>query len=155
MYIPAYDHSLDFKLHKVVFLLDRVMHRALQAELDLTFSQFLILMAVKRHGHVSQRHVASFLMLTDAAVSRQIELAFSAKLIEKAENPDNRRESILSLTSKGKLLLERARDTLKTISDTYFSSLTHSEHEVVDTALTKLLAALCVDTAGDCTHLDK
>src|SRR5437867_4108440 len=102
-------HSRDitYNLHKVVFLLDKIADKALEQKLEITFSQFKILMAIDGE-EVCQKTIADYWDMTEAAVSRQIDLLVAKKIINRKENAENRRQHMLSLTKTGKQQLKSA-----------------------------------------------
>ena len=100
--------ELAIKLHKLNFILQRISDQALQAELGVSFSQFLTLTALKHRPGTSQAAVANFLGVTPAAVSRQIELLLRQKLISKHPDSRNRRQSVLGLSAEGRETINRA-----------------------------------------------
>lgn len=105
-------NSLIYELHKTVWILDKLADRTLQQQLQLTYPQFLMLLAIAQHETVSQRVVADFLELTPGAVSRHIEILRERELLVREENLENRREHRLHLTESGKLLFKKAKAIL-------------------------------------------
>jgi DNA-binding MarR family transcriptional regulator len=93
--------EITYKIHKAVFLLDKMTDQILQDQLGLGFSQFLVMMALAKQPRVPQKHVAKALDQTQAAVSRQIDILVDLGLVSRDMNPDSRREYVLSLTKRG------------------------------------------------------
>jgi len=134
--------DIGYKVHKLACLMGRAAEQALADDGGLTFSQFRMLMAVHRGRDLTQKRVARFHGLTEAAVSRQIEILREKKLLQTEENADNRRERKLTLTEKGTLLLAKARKTLESTFASPFAKLAAEEKRHLDTYLTTLIAAL-------------
>ena len=79
---PHFSKGIVFKIHKVVFLLNKKTNKVLNDNLDITLSQFFILMAVDKNPNKAQRRIAQMLKHSPAAVSRQIENLTKEGLIE-------------------------------------------------------------------------
>ena len=134
--------DITFNLHKVVFLLDKRADRELQDKLGITFSQFKIVTAID-HKDVSQKDIASYWDMTEAAVSRQIELLLEKHIVAKEENKDNRREHKLTLTQSGKKLLDQGQEVIERGLEDIYNTLTKEERDTVNGVLQKLLSVLC------------
>lgn len=101
-------------IHKLDSALVRLADRTLQAEYGLGMSQFKILWILKKHqGGVLQANIADWSNQTEAAVSRQIRLLKTAKLIEKRTDPKNRRNRLIVLSKSGNKFAEEAMERLK------------------------------------------
>ena len=100
---PSIDQSkeITYKIHKAVFLLDKMSDQILQDQLGLGFSQFLVMMALAKQPKAPPKHVAKAMDQTQAAVSRQIDILVDLGLVSRDTNPDSRREYCLSLTKLG------------------------------------------------------
>lgn len=137
------NRQITISLHKTVFLMDKLVDRMLLGSLDLTLAQFLILMAIRRSDKVSQKKIANFWEMTEAAVSRQIELLVGKKLVLRKENLKNRREHILSLTKEGVGLITKALKVWDEVSAKIYKGIGAGERSVLIRALDKLLKILC------------
>ena len=93
------------------------MHRSFHAfirhnrESDLSLSQVNALFRLHHHGSGSVNELANYLGITTAAVSQLLDPLFTAGLILRSENPDDRRMKLIALTEKGKLLVEKSMNT--------------------------------------------
>jgi DNA-binding MarR family transcriptional regulator len=130
--------QIVYKLHKTVFLLNRIADQGLQNSLSLTLPQFLILTAVSQYPGVSQLKVAQYLDLTQAAISKQMKLMLDQGLIERSENPKNRREHVLRPTAKGKKLLTSGTKVLDRKMSEVFESLSEPDRVELMSALEKI-----------------
>ena len=137
-------HSRDitYNLHKVVFLLDKIADEILEEKLGMTFSQFKILIAID-HKTMSQREIADYWDMTEAAVSRQIELLLDKKLVELEENPDNRRQHVLKLSQAGREMYDKGFKVLDEKTEEVFVVLDEREREVMTDGIHKLLKVIC------------
>lgn len=130
--------TLVYKLHKAVFLINKITDQSLQNSLSLGLPQFLILMAVNRHPGTMQMNVAKYLDLTEAAVSKQMNLMLSKGLIERCENPKNRREHVLHITLTGKKILAAATDLLDKKMLEIFDTMNQKEKDSLIHSLDKM-----------------
>ena len=105
--------QLIYKLHKTVFLLDKIADSSLQQALNLGLAQFLILKTINQSPGISQLKASQQLDLTQAAISKQMKPMLRAGLISRTVNPKNRREHVLNVTSKGKMILSAADKILR------------------------------------------
>jgi DNA-binding MarR family transcriptional regulator len=110
-------------IHRTVYALDKLADRILEAEKGLTFSQFMIMIAVERIPKVSQKTIAEFLDVTEAAVSRHIGNLVKKELINRHVNPKSRREHVLRLTERGKREFDGARTILRKELDEFFQNI--------------------------------
>lgn len=95
-----------YKLHTLTNALDKLFDRALLKFAGCTLSQFTLLLAIQQHQAASQHAVASFLEITPAAISRQVEIAVAQGYITAEVPENNRRTRTLTLTSKGTALIK-------------------------------------------------
>lgn len=147
-------HSRDisYNLHKLVFLLDKISEQVLQAHLHMTFSQFRILMAIDCKEYITQKDIAGYWDMTDAAVSRQVEMLMDKKLIFREENTENRRQHILSLTALGKKSLGKAYNVLESKYEEIFSIIDQRERKIIAEGIQKLLEVICPGEEKTCTR---
>ena len=138
-----FSDAIAYKIHKAVFVMDKVADFSLQNKLDLTLSQFFILMAVDRNPNVTQIEIAKFLELTQAAVSRQIEVLRNKKLISITQNERNRRENILHPTPLGQKLFKQASKILDETFGNLYEIMNEKEKENLEKSLDKLLFSVC------------
>ncbi len=73
---------------------------------ELSITQFRMLANVK-HGVSNNKELGEKLGVSEAAVSRMIDILVLEKLIKKIVNEDDRRNKVLSLTANGKKLFEK------------------------------------------------
>lgn len=107
--ILDWSKSLVYEMHQTHVLIQKRLAERLAKSKRITFSQFLVLMALSCCKGASQRDVATYLFLTEATVSRHIQVLMKEGLLTKIINPKSKRESILTLTTKGKTEIERSQ----------------------------------------------
>ena len=129
-------------LHRAVFLLNKIVDAGLQASVGFGFPQFLILSAIEKNPGVSQLRVAKYLDLTEAAVSKQTGLMIGKKLIHRAENPLNRREHVLNITTVGLKKLMLAKIVLDKKMAEIFLVLDNTEQDRLRKILEKIVGKI-------------
>ncbi|MFJ4872873.1 MarR family winged helix-turn-helix transcriptional regulator [Streptomyces sp. NPDC088757] len=100
--------TLWYLTRRVAGLMDRNGEALFQRELGISLAQFLVLSVIDAHpGTLNQQQVADRLGLTKGTVSRQIDHAVSAGLVEVRPAPHSRRENAVRLTPAGTGLVRR------------------------------------------------
>ena len=135
--------QITYSIHKAVFLLDKLADRVLGERLDLTYSQFRMLLAVNHRGAVSQKDIAKFWEVTEAAVSRQLEVLRVKGLVGIAENAKDRRAHVIALTPKGKEKLNTAIRSIDQAYEEVYQVVKPGERRVLVEVLGKLLRKMC------------
>lgn len=97
--------------HRVVFAIDREADRLLEKH-GRTFSQFLVMTGLATCPSGPQHHIAEFLNVTPAAVSRLIGSLVEEGLATRASDPDNRRANIVRLSAEGTQAYGRMKKVL-------------------------------------------
>lgn len=138
-----FSQAIAYKIHKAVFVMDKAADSTLQDKLGLTLSQFLILMVVDQNPNVKQIEIADFLEITQAAVSRQIDVLKNKKLIIISQNRENRRENLLSPTTKGKEIFNQANLILHETFENLYKVMNEKEKVNLEKSLDKLLFSVC------------
>lgn len=123
--------------------MDKAADSTLQDKLDLTLSQFLILMVVNQNPNVKQIEIADFLEITQAAVSRQIDVLKNKKMITISQNEKNRRENLLSPTIKGREIFTKANAILYETFENLYKIMNEKEKINLEKSLDKLLFSVC------------
>lgn len=134
------DSKID-ELFSVFLQFKRHMHRqiALQAHDDISVAQAEILVAIAR-GMTRLRDIAQAQNVTPSAATQQLKLLQAAHLVESIESPDDRRENLLSVTAKGKKLLQQHRKAIKTHAREYINRLTDEEIDQFICIMKKMIA---------------
>jgi DNA-binding MarR family transcriptional regulator len=131
--------EITYKIHKAVFLLDKLSDQILQDRLNLGFSQFLVMMVLAGQSKVPQKYVAAQLDQTQAAVSRQIDILADLGYVSRERNPDSRREYVLSLTKSGLKVYRQGFEAIDQRFDKLFDIWSKAEKTNLLSALGKLV----------------
>ncbi len=146
-------NNLGYLLHHLASVLDRQSDLLLQDRLDIGFSQFKILMALKWGQGVQQKQIAEKLGQTEASVSRQIKMLQEAGLLQTKVSPNNRREHITTLSVKGEHLVDKALSALNDYHLPVFARLSPQQQSQLQEILEVMHDGLCRgDRPGGCNH---
>ncbi|HEY3873033.1 MAG TPA: MarR family winged helix-turn-helix transcriptional regulator [Actinocrinis sp.] len=139
---------LWYLTRRVVGLMDRAGEALFQQELGISLAQFLVLSVADAHpGPLNQQKLADRLGLTKGTVSRQIDNAVSAGLMNVEPSAHSRRENTVTLTPAGTELVRRG--------DTAFRQAREAALPAIDPddlrCAIRVLAAMnnALDPAGD------
>ena len=105
-------------------------------KLDLTYTQYIVLMVLWENDHVSVKYIGEKLYLDSGTLTPLLNKLLSKGLIKKEVQPQDERELIISLTDKGLQLKQRAKEVPPLIA----SKVKLSQEEA--TTLYKLLYKL-------------
>ena len=111
------------------------MHRSFHAFIrntrgsDLSLSQVNTLFRLYHRGPGSVNDLADHLGVTKAAVSQLLDPLIEAGLIQRSENPEDRRSKLIALTEKGQTQVEKSRNTRHAWLSELSQVLTEAEKE--------------------------
>ena len=106
-------NRVAFLLHRLARELERAGDRILRAEVGLSYSRALVLLAVEHEGPMSQQDLASWVGSTEPAVSSLLRELTPQELVAVREDENNRRRNVVSLTPEGQLAIRSARVLLE------------------------------------------
>ena len=106
-------------------------------KLDITYTQYLVLMVLWEKDHISVKEIGERLYLDSGTLTPLLYKLENRELIKKEKQPADERELIVSLTQKGKELKEEAKDVPPQIAKKV--NLTQEEAKTLYTLLYKLL----------------
>jgi DNA-binding MarR family transcriptional regulator len=107
----------------------------------LSMPQFSILMQLQHHGHCGVSDLSERFEITPAAASQHVEKLVQAGLIERSQDPDDRRVREIQLTHKGRSLIEKGMHERHHWMDELAETLDDRESEKVAAALSVLTEA--------------
>lgn len=109
-----------------------IMHRFrfIQAH-NLSHTQMISLFYLSYHREVSINQLAKHLGITNAAVSQLIERLVRMDLVERVDNPQDRRGKLLDLTPEGRQIVQNARKTQHEWISSIVSSLEPDEAAIL------------------------
>lgn len=108
----------------------------------ITAPQYTLLMAVMQLGDgagVPLRDIARYLRVTGAFVTLESGHLICAGVFAKRANPSDGRSSLLSLTAKGRRLLDRLIPEVRAVNDLFFSQLDKASYRQARALVAELL----------------
>jgi len=137
------NNNIGYLLNHLAFILSRQSDQVLQEQLGLGFSQFKIMMVLRWNPSLQQRQIAERLGQTEASISRQIKLLHDKNLLTTRISPENKREHITTLTTKGEKLTEQSMLILNNYHAPTFDSLSEKQQQQLVEILTIMHDRVC------------
>jgi len=110
-------------------------------EAGLSMSQLSTLMRLYHHGGCVVSDIADSLDVSNAAASQMVERMVNLGLIERTEDPEDRRVKQITPTMKGRQLIQDSIDARQRWMQEMTDALTPEEQESISVALTTLTEA--------------
>ncbi len=110
-------------------------------ETGLSFSQLNVLMRLYHGGNSGVSEIGEQMGVTSAAASQAIDRLVLMGLIERTEDPKDRRAKRLGLTQKGRTLIEKGIESRSRWIEGLTDALTPEQQSMIIAALTLLTAA--------------
>lgn len=146
-------NNLGYLLQHLAFVMARQNDQILQERLGIGFSQFKLMMILERRPHIQQKQIADALGQTEASISRQIKLMHQKGLLQTVVSPENRRQHITTLTTKGERLAEEAIRTLNDYQSPVFDRLGDRQQQQLLDALSEMHKSICeAGKTAACQH---
>ncbi len=136
--------ALVGRLGRVAGLLEREIARVL-GQHDLAIADFDVLATLRRAGpphRLNPTHFAKALMLTSGTITNRLDRLAARGLIERLDDPSDRRGTLVALTPKGKSLVDAAVGDHVENETRLLAGLSKTERADLDRLLRKLLASL-------------
>lgn len=144
-------NRIGYLINHLAFVLSRQSDQVLLERMGLGFSQFKILMVLKKNPHVQQKAIAEMLGQTEAGISRQIKLLHEQGLLQTTRRAEDKREHITTLTAKGERFADEAIATLSQYHDPVFGALSDKEQKGLEATLQRLHQQTCLSSkVGSC-----
>jgi DNA-binding MarR family transcriptional regulator len=109
-----------------------------RGSLDLSVPQFRVLAFVHRNAGASLWEVARHMGLTAPSVSRLVDNLIERDLMDRTSHPDDRRRVRLTVTRRGRTILEAATDETVAYLADKLSGFNADTKDVIDKALEAL-----------------
>lgn len=124
-------------LWKTARAVENYAHRQIQS-LELGVSDFGVLEALLHKGDLPINALGSKVLLTSSSMTAAVDRLESQGLVERKNDPHDRRARLISLTVKGQKLIERAFKTHSRDMEQIMSPLSEQERNTLVTLLHKL-----------------
>jgi MarR family transcriptional regulator, transcriptional regulator for hemolysin len=126
----APDRSFGFLLHDIARLL-RKRYEQRARPLGLTRAQWQALAFLQRNEGINQSGLAELLDLEPITLARLVDRMEEAGLVERRDDPADRRAHRLYLTGRAQPMLERGRALADTVYDEAFAGVANGERDRV------------------------
>lgn len=124
-------------LWKTARAVEAFAHRRIQS-LELGVSDFGVLEALLHKGDLPINELGSKVLLTSSSMTAAVDRLESQGLVERKNDPNDRRARLVSLTGKGQKLIERAFKAHSKDMEQIMSPLSEQERITLITLLHKL-----------------
>ena len=141
---PRPNHKVDTP-QRVIGIKVTVIARHLRQLFDdrvermgVTRAKYMLIAAVARNPGVTQRSIATMLEVTDVTAGRLIDRVTADGLLERRENPQDRRAYCIYLTPAAEPLLDLVNGSVKAYERDIFAGFTETELATLDGLLERL-----------------
>jgi len=131
-----------FKMHHLVFIMDRYADAELQKTVGISYSTYLFLMTISAQSGCSQKMLADCLGYTQAAISKSLTHLLSQQFVQQIQDSQNRRQNIITLTSVGVQKLTEAQEVIDHLTTFLMNKMKKNEIDALNTSLNSLLSHL-------------
>lgn len=107
--VPQLDQQLCFALYSSALAMNK-LYRKLLRKLDLTYSQYLVMMVLWERNEQTVSELGDKLFLDSATLTPLLKRMEQAELITRTRCANDERQVIIALTPKGDVLREQARE---------------------------------------------
>lgn len=108
--------------------------------MGVTRAKYMLIATVARRPGLTQRMIASLLEVTDVTAGRMIDRVSADGLLERRENPNDRRAYCVYLTPAAQPILDRLATAAATYEEDIFAGVTAEELGVLGALLDRLQA---------------
>ncbi len=108
-HVPVLDEQLCFALYSTSLAMNK-LYRKLLRKLDLTYSQYLVMMVLWERDELTVTELGDKLFLDSATLTPLLKRMEQAELISRTRSANDERQVIIALTAKGSRLREAARE---------------------------------------------
>ncbi len=119
-----YQNEISFRLHALVYSIDKIANQVLREHGSNTFPQFLVVLCVYTNPHSTQKFIADWLQITEATVCFTVKRLVAAGLIHVEADPNDLRTKRLTATSSGIKFIESVYPKLDQAIAPHYSKLT-------------------------------
>jgi MarR family transcriptional regulator for hemolysin len=107
-------------------------HKLHYAGIDIGFPAQSVLMYLAAYDQVNQDTVARHFMIDKGAIAKTISKLEENSFVRRWENPENKREKLLSLTDKGSRTIDRMQEVLLEWQQTLYRGLDPEQIKTIE-----------------------
>ena len=109
-------------------------------EIHVGFTEQLILMYLNKSDAINQENIAKHFLLDKGAIAKALNKLEEKEYIIRMDNPNNRREKLISITDKGQSIIQYMNRELQEWHDYLFEGLSQEEIEQFSATVAKISA---------------
>jgi MarR family transcriptional regulator, transcriptional regulator for hemolysin len=145
------NQSFGFVIHDIARLLRRNFDRRAQS-VGLTRAQWSVLVHLRRQDGIRQNELANLLEVQPISLTRMIDRLVKSGLVERRNDPKDRRANRIFLTKKVHPLLTQLRGLGKETREEAFADIPQAERERFMETLLKIRANVAERGSADEDH---
>ncbi len=135
----SFSNIFVYKIHALTILADKFADNQLRKKLNISLSQFMVMMMIGECSNVSQKDVSYHLNHTESAVSRQVKILEDTNFVLRTVDKADRRRHVLKLTNGGKRVLDKAHIMLKDLNNVLLEELPKSDVDQMNKSIDVLI----------------
>ena len=113
-------------------------------EFDLSFGEQIIIMYLATHDNVNQETISKTYMIDKGMIAKTIDKLEKKGFVMRKQNPDNKRENIITLKQKGNEILSNMSAVYKEWNEILYDGISEDEIEYL-----KCLTGKMVDNVSN------
>src|SRR5690606_7462033 len=134
------DVCLDDKKQMIIMLkrLDRHVTQIFEKRTEISLTRYEILVSLIKRGSVTQKVLQQSLAIDQAAITRHLKLLEEQQYVERKRNEKNNREVLVTISDKGRALLEGCTMFKDQFLNDLYEDFSDSELQQLKQFLTRL-----------------
>lgn len=117
------EQSWEYTLSKVAQAMDQSFSKALST-FAITSRDYGILVTLMEYRSLTQIEIGEKMMIDRTTVGQLIDLLTSQNLVQRKQNPNDRRQNLITLTDKGQKVVEQMWEDMRRIEHEAIANLT-------------------------------
>ena len=135
--------DMENSLGTTIFLATKSMERAaeyrIKNELDLTSSQWKVILALNYFNGISQKELASKIFVDGSTLVPVIDKMENNGLVERKPDPNDRRNNLIFLTKKSESTIDSITEIVLQLRKEFFKGISQKEQDKVQIILRKII----------------
>ena len=115
----------------IIVRYSRIFSERKLKEYDLSFSEQIIIMYLSMHDNVSQDNISRHFMIDKGMIAKTLNKLEKKGFITRKQNPENKRENIISLSDNGIGIVDRMGGILKEWNEIVYEGISKEDIEYV------------------------
>ena len=135
--------DMENSLGTTIFLATKSMERAaeyrIKNELDLTSSQWKVILALNYFNGISQKELASKIFVDGSTLVPVIDKMESNGLVERKPDENDRRNNLIFLTKKSQSVVDSIIEIILQLRKEFYKGISQKEQDNLQTVLRKII----------------